>query len=358
MPPDRLKRQLKFVQAISEAIDVCMAKDSSVYIMGLGVPDPKGVWGTTLGLKEKYGSARVLDMPTAENGMTGVAIGSALAGMRPIMVHQRIDFALLAIEQIVNQAAKWHYMFGGQKSVPIVIRLVIGRGWGQGPQHSQSLQAWFAHVPGLKVLMPVTPYDAKGLLIASVEDNNPVIFIEHRWLHSTFGYVPEGLYRVPIGTARVAREGDDITIVATSYMVLEALRAAECLSQVGVSVEVIDIRSLKPLDTETILESVKKTSHLIVADMGWKSVGFTSEVVATVSEHVFDVLKKAPRRIALPDVPTPTTPALSGYYYPGAVDIVNVACDMLGVQHPDMSTQEGTRKVPYDVPDPSFMGPF
>src|ERR1700722_19529669 len=212
-----MSRELKFSQSIHEATDLCLAADPSVYLMGLGVPDPKGVFGTTLNLREKYGD-RVLDMPTAENGMTGVALGSALCGMRPIMVHQRLDFALLAVEQLVNQAAKWHYMFGGQKSAPIVIRLIVGRGWGQGPQHSQSLHSWFAHIPGLKVVAPATAYDAKGLLISSIEDNNPVMFIEHRWLHGITGNVPEGMYRVPIGKSRVVRTGKDITIVGISYM--------------------------------------------------------------------------------------------------------------------------------------------
>ena len=225
-----------------------MAKDPSVYIMGLGVPDPKGVFGTTLGLQQKYGLKRVLDIPLSENAMTGVATGSALVGMRPIITHQRVDFALNAMEQMVNQAAKWHYMFGGQNRVPLVIRMIIGRGWGQGPQHPQSLQSWFAHVPGLRVVMPTTPHDAKGLLISSIEDDNPVIFIEHRWLHGISDHVPEGIYRVPLGKARVVREGRRVTIVATSYMVLESLRASETLSESGIEAEVIDVRCLRPLD--------------------------------------------------------------------------------------------------------------
>src|SRR5258708_18997424 len=188
----------KFHEALLDATDICVARDPNVYLMGLGVPDPKGIFGTTLGLQQKYGPKRVLDMPVSENGMTGVALGSALVGMRPILTHQRLDFALLAMEQMVNQAAKWHYTFGGELKVPMVIRLIIGRGWGQGPQHSQSLHAWFAHVPGLKVVMPATPADAKGLFIASVEDNNPVIFIDHRWLHNITGQVPKGHYTVPI----------------------------------------------------------------------------------------------------------------------------------------------------------------
>jgi len=331
--------------------------DPVVYVMGLGVPDPKGIFGTTLGLQQKYGSQRVMDMPTAENGMTGVAIGSALVGMRPILTHQRIDFALLAIEQMVNQAAKWHYMFGGQMRIPLVMRMIVGRGWGQGPQHSQSLQAWFAHVPGLKVVMPTTPYDAKGLLIASIEDNNPVVFIEHRWLYNITGHVPEGVYRVPLGRARVIRAGDDLTIAATSYMTLEALRAAEILAEDGVRAEIVDIRTLKPLDEGTILESVRKTGHLIVADTGWKSVGFGAEIVALVAEEAFHALKTPPRRVALPDCPTPTTPALAHQYYPRAVHIIATARHMVGLSTDDPALYAPT-STPLDVPDASFTGPF
>ena len=352
-----MNRQLKFSQAINEAIDLSLAKDSSVYIMGLGVPDPKGIFGSTLGLQQKYGSHRVMDMPTSENGMTGIAIGSALAGMRPILTHQRIDFALLSVEQIVNQAAKWHYMFGGQSSVPIVIRMIIGRGWGQGAQHSQSLQAWFAHIPGLKVVMPATAHDVKGLLISSIEDNNPVIFIEHRWLYNIIGDVPEGVYRVPLGQAQVVREGKDVTLVATSYMTLEAIRAAEMLATEGVSAEVIDIRTLRPLDEETILESVRKTGHLVVADTGWKTVGFSAEILALVTERAFKDLKSAPTRIGLAESPGPSTPALANHYYPRADHIVLAANNMLGFET-DHSLLRGPVPMPLDVPDASFTGPF
>lgn len=352
-----MPRELKFFQAINEAIDLCMAKDPTVYIMGLGVPDPKGIFGSTLGLKEKYGSGRVMDMPSSENAMTGVAIGSALTGMRPIMTHQRIDFALLAIEQIVNQAANWHYMFGGQMSVPLVIRMIIGRGWGQGPQHSQSLQAWFAHIPGLKVVMPTTPFDAKGLLISSIEDNNPVIFIEHRWLYNITGHVVKGVYRVPLGKAKVARKGNDLTIAAASFMTLEALRAGEMLAEDGVSVEVIDIRTLKQLDETLILKSVRKTGRLIVADTGWKTAGFGAEVVARIAEEAMNDLKSPPRRVALPDCPTPTAPALTNHYYPRAVHIVATARKMMGLSD-DEPTSQFTTYLPLDVPDMSFTGPF
>ncbi len=350
-------RELKFFQAINEAIDLSMAKDTAVYIMGLGVPDPKGIFGSTLGLQQKYGNTRVMDMPASENGMTGVAIGSALVGMRPIMTHQRVDFALLAVEQIVNQAANWHYMFGGQMSVPLVVRLIIGRGWGQGPQHSQSLQAWFAHVPGLKVVMPATPHDAKGLLVSSIEDNNPVIFIEHRWLYNISGPVPEGIYRVPLGQAKIVRKGHDLTIAATSYMTLETLRAADMLSEDGVKAEVVDIRTLRPLDSALVLESVRKTGRLLVANTGWKTGGFGAEIVAQVAEEAGTDLKSPPRRVALPDYPTPTSRALTDHYYPRAVHIANTARNMLGPGQREPLI-DASATTPLDVPDETFTGPF
>ena len=352
-----MPRELKYFQAIQEALDLSLAKDPNVYVMGLGVPDPKGVFGTTLGLQQKYGDHRVMDMPTSENAMTGVAMGSAIVGMRPVMVHQRIDFALLAIDQMVSQAAKWHYMFGGKMRVPLVIRMLVGRGWGQGPQHSQSLQAWFAHVPGLKVVMPATPHDAKGMLIASIEDDNPVIFIEHRWLHNTFGEVPEGIYRVPIGEAKISRSGKDVTIAATSYSALEALRAAELLAKAGVEAEVIDLRSLRPLDDETIFNSVRRTGRLLVADTGWKFGGFGAEVVASVTEELFGQLKCAPRRLGMLDAPVPTSPALSHQSYPGVNEIISQIFEMLGIPQEKLPRLEGAPSKS-DVPDPQFAGPF
>lgn len=352
-----MPRQLKYFEAIREAQDLCMAKDPAVYLMGLGVPDPRGVFGTTLGLQEKYGPKRVLDIPLSENAMTGVATGSALAGMRPILTHQRLDFALIAMEQMVNQAAKWHYMFGGRSRVPMVIRMIIGRGWGQGPQHSQSLQAWFAHIPGLRVVMPATAHDAKGLLIASIEDDNPVVFLEHRWLHGVSDHVPEGLYRVPLGKARVVRAGGDVTLVASSYMLLESLRAAETLAQGGIQAEVIDLRSLRPLDDAAILESVRKTGRLVVADTGGKAFGVSAEILALVTERAFADLKAAPQRVALPDFPAPTSPVLSDGYYPRAGHIAAAVLGMVGREpHSRLfDVPEGRR---LDQPDPSFTGPF
>jgi pyruvate/2-oxoglutarate/acetoin dehydrogenase E1 component len=350
-----MMRERKFSEAVLEATDQCMAADPRVYVMGLGVTDPKGIFGTTLGLEAKYGGGRVMDMPTSENAMTGVAIGSALVGQRPILTHQRVDFALLSFDQLFNNAAKWHYMFGGRMRVPLVIRLVIGRGWGQGPQHSQSLLSVFAHFPGLKVVAPATPHDAKGLLIAAVEDDNPVVYLEHRWLHGTFGPVPAAPYRVPIGPVAVARPGTDVTIVATSYMTIEALRAAARLAEDGIEAEVLDVRTLRPLDHATIRRSVEKTGHLVLADIGWTTGGFTAEVLARLVEDALPALRRPPRRIGSPDCPAPTSPALARHYYPEAADIVAAVAEMLG--RPLAPVSRATT-VPADVPDARFAGPF
>jgi acetoin:2,6-dichlorophenolindophenol oxidoreductase subunit beta len=350
-------RELSFSQAILEATDVCMAKDPCVQIMGLGVPDPKGIFGTTLGLVGKYGPERVSDLPTSENGMTGVAIGCALAGMRPIITHHRLDFALLTLEQLVNQAAKWHYMFSGQMRVPLVVRLLVGRGWGQGPQHSHSLQAWFAHIPGLHVLMPANAHDAKGLLISAIESDSPTIFIEHRWLYGISGPVPEGVYRVPIGRARRVREGGDATVVAISHMALEAFRAAEELARHGIEVDLIDLRSLRPWDDALVLESVRKTGRLLVADTGWVTAGFGAEVVAHVAEHAFADLAAPPRRLGLPDCPTPTSPALAAHFYPRAKHIAMEVASLVGRPREPFDSADDP-SMPLDGPDRTFTGPF
>ena len=350
-------REIKYSEAILEATDFSLGNDPSVMVVGLGVPDPKGIFGTTKGLQEKYGDSRVMDMPTSENGMTGIMIGASLNGYRPILTHQRVEFALLSIEQIVNQAAKWFYLNAGQQNVPIVIRMIIGRGWGQGPQHSQSLESWFAHIPGLKVVMPSNSYDAKGLLISSVEDDNPVIFIEHRWLHNTFDNVPSEGYRVPIGKARLARKGSDVTIVSHSYMVLESLRCADVLAEHGISVEVVDLRSIRPLDSETVLDSVSKTKRLVVVDNSWIHFGVSSEIISIVTENIFDMLICAPARIGLNDSPSPSTRALANHYYPRAKNIAKIICEMLD-KNVDLNILFPKADIPLDVPDPSFRGPF
>jgi len=357
-----MTRNIKFNQAILEATSQLLDTDPSVYLMGLGVPDPKGTFGTTVGLQEKFGEDRVMDMPTSENTMTGVAIGTAISGMRPIMTHQRVDFFLLALDQLINNAAKWHYMFGDQMTVPLVIRLIMGRGWGQGPQHSQSLQSIFGHIPGLKVVMPSTPYDAKGLLISAVKDNNPVVFLEHRWLHNTHGDVPEEMYEVPSGKAHVVKEGSDIAIAATSHMVLEARKALELLEEEGISVELIDIRSVKPFDKETILKSVRKTGRLIVADPDWKSCGFSAEVISSTVEEAFNDLKAPPSRVTYPDRQIPTSWALSNHYYPSHRVMSMETFKMMPLPSKAQSLLEDLREYrsagPLDVPDASFTGPF
>ena len=334
-----------------------MEMDKSVICYGLGVDDPKGVFGTTLGLQEKFGKERVFDMPASENAMTGIAIGASLNGIRPVMTHQRLDFSLLAMDQLVNNAAKWHYMFGGQSSVPITIRLIIGRGWGQGPTHSQNLQAIFAHIPGLKVVMPVTAADAKGLLLSSIFDNNPVVFLEHRWLHNLEGDVPEGDYRIPIGKAQRLTKGDDITIVSLSYMTIEALHAVELLENEGIFCDLIDLRTVKPIDWDLIYSSVRNTGKILALDTGPNTGSIAGEIVSRVSMECYDSLKQSPKRIALPDFPTPTSRALTKGFYKRAEDIINIVSNMLG-KNLVGSELIDRGEIPYDVPGDWFKGPF
>lgn len=318
-------RKLSYGEATREALDQALAQDERVFVMGQGVDDPGGMFGATLNLHKKYGRDRVFDAPLSENALTGVAIGAALAGMRPVYCHNRPDFLLLAMDQIVNHASKWSYMFGGHVKVPLVIWTVIGRGWGSAAQHSQALQGLFMHVPGLRLVMPSTPYDAKGLLITSIADDNPVIIVEHRWLFKHTGYVPKKLYSIPFGRGVIKRSGRDITIVAISHMVIEALRAAEELQAQGIDAEVVDLRTLKPLDGEIIISSVKKTGRLIIADTGWKTGGIGAEIAALVAEKGFEYLKAPIRRVACPDVPTPASYVLEEAYYKGSKDIINCA---------------------------------
>ena len=350
-------REIKYSKAILEATDQCMASDPSVFIIGLGVPDPGGIFGTTLGLQEKYGEDRVMDMPLSENCMTGVVTGTALNGFRPILTHQRVEFSLLSMDQIVNQAAKWYYMNAGQQHVPVVIRMIIGRGWGQGSQHAQSLESWFGHIPGLKVVMPANPYDAKGLLISAVADDNPVIFLEHRWLHNLVDKVPEKKYTIPIGEARIAKKGKDLTIVAHSYMVLEALRCANILTEHNISVEVVDLRSIRPLDSKTILNSVSKTKRLVVADNGWIHFGVSSEIISLVTENIFDQLVCKPVRIGVNDSPSPSTRALANHSYPRAFNLVKKISEIMNLDL-DLNSIMPKNNIPLDIPDPSFKGPF
>lgn len=352
-----MNRLLTYAQALREAQAQLLAADRTVYLMGLGAPGPTGIFGTTMGLVDAFGSDRVLDMPSSENAITGVALGTALMGRRPILIHMRVDFAVLSMEPLVNQVAKWAYMYGGQMSAPLTVRMIIGRGWGQGPQHSQSLQSWFAHVPGLKVVMPTTAQDAKGMLIAAVRDDAPVIVFEHRWLYGVTGLVPEAMYEVPLDQAAVVRAGKDVTVAATSYMTLESLKAADLLSAIGVSAEVIDLRSLTPIDAATVGTSVVKTGHLVVSDTGHAQYGVCAEVIAALPDAAFAAMRSAPKRVGLPHLPTPTSPALADLYYPGAWQIAYAAASCLGVEQrlpPEAAPQRRWR----DVPDASFTGPY
>jgi pyruvate dehydrogenase E1 component beta subunit len=349
---------MAYGQAINEGLFQAMEADPAVICFGLGVDDPKGIFGTTLGLPQRFGPERVFDMPASENAMTGVAIGAALNGLRPVMSHQRLDFFLLGVDQLVNNAAKWHYMFGGHSRVPITIRLIIGQGWGQGPTHSQSLQSWFVHVPGLKVVMPATAADAKGLLLSAIFDDNPVLYLEHRWLHHVEGEVPEGGdFRTPIGKAQFLHEGGDLTIVAFSVMTIEALHAVAVLERFGVRCDLVDLRSVRPIDWTAIFASVRKTGRLLALDTSHPFCSVASEVVSQVARNCFPALRQAPAQITVPDVPSPTSPALTKGYYPGTREIVVAALTMLGKPvpfHLPGAEKEGS----HDVPGEWFKGPF
>ncbi|MFH1886319.1 MAG: transketolase C-terminal domain-containing protein [Pseudomonadota bacterium] len=322
-------RTLSYVEALREAQEQLLASDPAVFILGEGVDDPGGVFGSTLGLADRFGKKRVRDLPIAEAGMTGVALGAALTGMRPLFVHMRTDFLTVGADQLVNHAAKWRYMTGGQKGAPLTVRAIIGRGWGSAAQHSQALQSMFLPVPGIRIAMPATPYDAKGLLMAAVRGDDPVLFIEHRWLYGSVGYVPEEPYEVDFGRAVVRRAGTDCTVVAFSQMVVEAARAARLLAEDGVSVEVVDPRTLCPLDMETILASVQKTGRLVVADCACRTGGAAAEIAARLVEVDPGCLKAPLRRVTFPDAPTPASPVLEAAYYPGAAEIVLAVKEIL-----------------------------
>ncbi len=346
-------RRLSYVDAVREATELEMARDPAVILFGLDVDDPKAIQGTTRGLVEKFGPERVFGTPLSEDAMTGTAIGMALAGLRPIHVHIRMDFLMLAMNQLVNVAAKCRYMYGGQVAVPLVVRSIIGKSWGQGAQHSQGLYSFFMHVPGLKVVAPATPYDAKGCLSAGIRDDNPVLFVEHRLLHLHHGPVPEGVYLVPPGRARITAAGEDITLVGISSMQAECLAAHRYLQDVGIRAEVIDPIWLSPLDSDTILESVEKTGRLIVVDNGWTCCGAGAEIVARVAERLMAVREVRVRRLGFAPVTCPTTPALENLFYPNARTIAATARDLVeGAQtgwmpeeRPDLKTVE-------------FKGPF
>jgi acetoin:2,6-dichlorophenolindophenol oxidoreductase subunit beta len=324
-------RQITYANALSEGLCQAMEADPSIFVTGIAVDYPSGIFGTTTEATKRFGPERVFDAPAMENALTGIAIGAAAMGKRPVIVHPRNDFMFLSFDNLINLAAKWRYMFLGRAgNVPIVVRAVIGKGWGQGATHSQSLQAPLAHFPGLTVLMPASPADAKGLTLAALQHHGPVVILEHRSLYSVTGEVDEAPTPTPLGKAKVTRKGKDITIVGTSLMALEAMYAAEELEKHGVDAEVIDLRSIRPLDEDTILESVKKTGHLIVTDTSWELCGIASEVAALVAEKAFPYLKGPVRRIALPNCPAPVSFKLEEVFYPKASTIAKAALVTLG----------------------------
>jgi len=353
--PDQPKTTYR--DGIRQATRDAMTEDPSVICVGLGVTDPGAVFGTTAGLLEEFGPDRVFDGPTSENAMTGLGVGAAIAGLRPVMSHQRLDFFLLAMDQLVNSAAKWHYMFGGHVTVPLTIRLIIGRGWGQGPTHSQNYQAWFAHVPGLKVVAPAFPRDAYGLLRASIEDPNPVIFLEHRWLHNAAGSLSPDALSSQLGCARICRVGTDVAICASGLLTLEAVKAADWLAEHGVSCTVVDLRTLNPIDWETIFASVAKTGRLVAVDSAAITGSVAGEIVARVTTDAFSDLRTAPIRVAQPDIPEPTSPGLTEGFHVSARTIAEAALTSMGRTIPDEVIALNA-STPHDVPGPWFSGPF
>jgi acetoin:2,6-dichlorophenolindophenol oxidoreductase subunit beta len=322
-------RLLTYSQAILEGTSQEMDRDDRVFVMGQGVDDPKGTVGTTTGLHDKFGSNRSFDVPIAEDGMLGVAIGAALAGLRPINVHIRFDFILLCMNQLINMAAKSHYMFGGSVHVPLVIRGAIGRSWGQGAQHSQAFHSYFMHIPGLKVVAPALASDAKGAIIAAIRDENPVIFVEHRMLYELKDHVPKQLYVAEVGKARVVQSGDDITIVAISHMLIEALRACKHLEEQGISVELIDPIWLSPLDIDTIVSSVEKTGRLLVVDVAWLPCGAGAEIAMQVIERTQGKKCIQVERSGFSFTPCPTTKPLENLFYPNSLTISSQAYSMV-----------------------------
>ncbi|MFS0673971.1 alpha-ketoacid dehydrogenase subunit beta [Ornithinibacillus sp. 179-J 7C1 HS] len=316
-------REITYLEAVREAMSQEMRKNDDVYILGEDIGVYGGAFGVTRGMIEEFGPERVRNTPISEAGIAGTAVGSALTGMRPILELQFSDFITIALDQLVNQAAKIRYMYGGKGKVPMVVRTPSGSGTGAAAQHSQSLEAWVAHIPGLKVVQPSTAYDAKGLLKAAMDDENPVIFYEHKLLYKTSSEVPEDQYSIPLGKADIKREGTDVTIVATAIMVHKALEAAKELEKDGISVEVVDPRTLVPLDTDTIIESVKKTGRVVVVHEAVKRGGFGGEIASVIAEsEAFDYLDAPIKRLGGAESPIPYNPDLEKAHVPQVPDIV------------------------------------
>ncbi|NLU49819.1 MAG: alpha-ketoacid dehydrogenase subunit beta [Syntrophomonadaceae bacterium] len=321
-------KQMTYAEAIRDGMRVEMKRDPNVLLYGEDVGIFGGCFGVTAGLFEEFGPERVIDTPISETAIAGSAVGAAAAGLRPIAEIMFIDFMGVCMDEILNQAAKMRYMFGGKAKLPMVVRTPCGAGMSAAAQHSQSLEAWFTHIPGLKVVMPSTPADGKGLMAAAIRDDNPVIFIEHKQLLAVPGEVPEGEYVVPLGKADVKREGSDVTIIAWSWMVQKALAAAEALAAEGISAEILDPRTLVPLDKEAILKSVGKTNKLVIVHEAVKTGGFGAEIAALVCEEGFDLLDAPIKRVTAPDTPIPFAPVLEGAYLPNEEKIIKAVHDL------------------------------
>jgi len=348
-------RLLRYVDALCEAFTQEMALDDNVFVFGLDVDDHKAIQGSTKGLLEKFGRERVFTTPLSEDAMTGVAIGAAMSGMRPVHVHIRMDFLMLCMNQLVNIAAKAHYMYGGSVKVPMVVRSIIGKSWGQGAQHSQALHSMFMHVPGLKVVAPSNAHDVKGCMIAAIRDDNPVVFMEHRLLYATEAYVPEEPFEVRPGKARIVAPGGDITVVGISNMVLDCLRARELVEEVGISAEVIDPIWLSPLDIDTIVESARRTRRLLVADNGWTSCGASAEIVAQVLEIVGPEGSIAVKRIGFAPTTCPPSPVLENRFYPNPGTVAATIYAMVRPKAAAWTPDPECTRLAYQT---QFRGPF
>jgi len=323
-------RRITYRDALREALREEMLRDKTVFLLGEDIGRYwEGAFRITKGLAEEFGNERVRDTPISESAIIGVAVGAAITGMRPIAEIMFGDLSALAMDQIANQAAKMRYMFGGQAKVPVVIRTPFGAGVNIAAHHSQSLEAWFMHVPGLKIVMPSTPYDAKGLLKTAIREDNPVMFFEHKLLYPVEGEVPEEEYTIPFGVADVKREGKDVTVVATLYMVHKALSAAEMLGKEGIDVEVVDPRTLVPLDKQAIIDSVKKTGRIVIVTEDCKTAGVSAEIAAVVAEEALDYLDAPIKRVAEPDTPIPFSPPLEQFVIPNEKSIVKAVKEIV-----------------------------
>jgi pyruvate dehydrogenase E1 component beta subunit len=346
-------KSITYREAINQAFFQEMERDSSVILYGLDVTDHKRIFGSTVGLVESFGPERCFTTPLAEDAMTGFGLGAAINGLRPVHIHQRVDFVMLTINQISNMLSTCRYMSGGRLKVPMTIRAVIGRGWGQSCQHSKSMHALFAHIPGIKVVLPTTPRDAKGLLASAIRDDNPVVVLEHRWLYDISGEVPAGEFTSPLGKAHVVRNGKDLTVIAVSWMNVEAIKAAEVLEgKHGIDLEIVDPRTVYPLDEGTLVESVRKSGHCIVADYDWTFCGFSAEIAAVIGERCFGHLKSPVRRLGFAHAPCPTTRPLENKFYPDAVDIIRTVESIFGVEPADLTGEE------FYSYEQRFKGPF